>query len=162
MKKLIAVLAAFLIGCADTSPIQPASAGKSGFDGAVYAGESVTINPSSAEVEEYRVFHQGATGFVSVQSVREDAEQRANAFCDRKGKTFKPLRETTSKPPHILGNYPRIEIVFGCVDKPNPSAAPPSTDTKYTKLVNLKKLLDTGVITQQEFDREKTKVLSEP
>lgn len=35
-------------------------------------------------------------------------------------------------------------------------------DPKYIKLVNLKKLLDTGVITQAEFDREKAKILSQP
>ena len=108
------------------------------------------------------MFHQSATGFVSVQSVRASAEQRVAEFCDRQGKAMKPLRETTSKPPHILGNFPRIEIVFACVDKPSSAAAPAGDDPKYTKLVNLKKLLDSGVLSQEEFEREKAKVLSQP
>ena len=108
------------------------------------------------------MFHQGATGFVSVQSVREDAEQRATQFCERKEKAMKPLRETTSKPPHILGNFPRIEIIFGCIEKPASVAARTSEDPKYTRLVNLKKLLDSGVLSQQEFEREKAKILSQP
>jgi hypothetical protein len=99
---------------------------------------------------------------VSVQIVREGAEQRATAFCERKNKVFKPLRETTSKPPHILGNFPRIEIVFACVDKVSTAVPPASTDRKYEKLIELKKLLDSGVLTQQEFEREKTKILDEP
>jgi Short C-terminal domain len=131
-------------------------------EGAIYPGETVTISASSPDVEEYRVFHQGATGFVSVQWVREDAEQRATAFCERKNKVFKPLRETTSKPPHLLGDFPRLEIVFACVDKVATAAPPAASDRKYEKLIELKKLLDSGVLTQQEFEREKTKILNEP
>ena len=132
------------------------------FEGAAYRGESVTISNATPGTEEFRVFHQGATGFVSVQSVREDAEQRATQFCERKEKAMKPLRETTSKPPHILGNFPRIEIIFGCIEKQASVAARTSEDPKYTRLVNLKKLLDSGVLSQQEFEREKAKVLSQP
>ena len=165
MQPLMMSLAAtisFLAGCADTSPIRPAASSNSQFDSAVYQGESVTISSSTPGSEEFRVFHQGATGFVSVQSVRASAEQRATEFCDRQGKVMKPLRETASKPPHILGNFPRIEIIFGCVDKPAAVVAPAGDDPKYTKLVNLKKLLDSGVLSQQEFEREKAKLLSQP
>jgi hypothetical protein len=104
-------------GCAVTSPIQPVASSKSQFEDAVYGGESVTVSNGAPGAEEYRVFHQGATGFVSIQSVRADAEQRSTDFCDRKGKAMKALRETTSKPPHIMGNFPRVEIIFVCVEK---------------------------------------------
>ena len=109
----------------------------------------------------YRVFQQGATGFVSIQSVREDAEQRATAFCDRKGKVMESLTETTATPPYILGNFPRVEIVFDCIDKPG-SPTPVAGDDKYAKLAKLKQLLDSGAITQAEFDKEKAKVLAQP
>lgn len=75
---------------------------------------------------------------------------------------MQPVRETTSKPPHILGNFPRVEIIFSCADKTPSVVVPPSEDAKYTKLVNLKKLLDSGVLTQREFDSEKAKVLAQP
>lgn len=115
--KLVCALAICLSGCAVTTTIQPAISSNSSFDGAVYSGESVTISATPQGVEEFRVFHQGATGFVSVQSVRSSAEQRATEFCDRNGKVMKPLRETSSKPPHIFGNFPRVELIFGCIDK---------------------------------------------
>lgn len=156
------LLVLFFTGCANTSSIQPAGSSRSGFDGAVFGGESVTISTNAEGAEEYRVFHQGATGFVSVQGVREDAELRGAEFCGRQGKAMKPLRETTSTPPHILGNFPRIEIVFACVEKQNSEVPVAIVDAKYTKLVNLKKLLDSGVITQAEFEREKAKILSQP
>jgi hypothetical protein len=158
----LAFPAIILSGCADTSTIQSVSLSKSQFEGAVYRGESVTISSTTPGSDEYRVFHQGSSGFVSLQSVRADAEQRATEFCDRKGKAIKPLREMTSKPPYILGNFPRVELIFECVDKAASVGTPSGDDPKYTKLLNLKKLFDSGVLTQEEFGREKAKILSQP
>jgi hypothetical protein len=160
--RLTILAAVFLAGCAVTSPIQPASSSKSAFDGAVYKGETVTTGTATPGSETYRVFIQGATGFVPIQAVRDDAEQRAKEFCGRKGKEMESLSETVAKPPYILGNWPRVEIVFDCVLVLPPAASAPIDDPKYSKLVNLKKLLDSGVITQAEFDQEKAKILSQP
>ncbi|NOT11950.1 MAG: SHOCT domain-containing protein [Methylococcaceae bacterium] len=63
-------------------------------------------------------------------------------------------------PPHILGNWPRIEIIFSCVTTAKPSSATAPQD-KYDRLSKLKTLLDAGAITQQEYEEEKKKVLSE-
>jgi len=155
-------LSSILAGCAVTAPIQPASSSKSGFDGAVYKGATVVTGTAAPGNESYRVFIQGATGFVSIQSVRDDAEQRAKDFCDHKGNAFESLTETTAVPPYVLGNFPRVEIVFDCVERPASLAPSAVDDPKYAKLVNLKKLLDSGVITQDEFSREKAKILNEP
>jgi hypothetical protein len=152
-----------VVGCAETSPIEPATTSKSHFADAVYKGESAVTGAAAPGNEPYRVFIQGATGFVSIQSVRDDAEQRATQFCDRKGKSMQSLRETTAKPPFILGNFPRIEIDFDCIEKHASSAAPAAgEDAKFTRLSNLKRLLDGGVITQQEFESEKAKILAQP
>lgn len=156
------LMASSLMGCATASPIQSAASSKSHFDRAVFDGESVTISSGTPGTEAFRVFHHAATGFVSLQSVRVSAEKRATEFCDREGKAMKALTETTSRPPHILGNFPRIEIVFECVNRPTSAASPAGQDTTYTRLINLKKLLDAGVLSQEEFDREKAKILSEP
>jgi hypothetical protein len=162
MRTAIGVTTLVLAGCAVSTPIQRAATSKSGFDGAVYKGESVTTGTGTPGNEAYRVFIQGATGFVSIQSVRDDAEQRATEFCGRKGKAMESLSETTAKPPYILGNFPRVEIIFDCIAVPAAATTVASGDPKYAKLINLKKLLDTGVITKDEFDREKSKILGQP
>jgi hypothetical protein len=149
-------------GCADSPAIQPASSSKSKFELSAYHGETVTVRSTPPGVEEYRVFQEGSTGFVSIQSVRSDAEQRATAFCDNTGKTMLSLREMTATPPYILGNFPRVEIIFGCVEKVSAASAATGDDPKYAKLVNLKQLLDAKIITQQEFDAEKAKILNAP
>lgn len=160
---MVALVAAASVqyGCSSEGPVQPAASSRSEFEGAFYSGETATISLGTPGNEEYRVFSQGASSFVSVASVRANAVQRADAFCERKGKIMNPLRETTSKPPHILGNFPRVEIIFECVDKPGLAGAPVS-DPKYEKLIDLKKLLDSGAITQAEFETEKAKILSQP
>jgi Short C-terminal domain len=43
---------------------------------------------------------------------------------------------------------------------PQPPAAPSVDDNMVNQLTNLKKLLDTGVLTQDEFDAQKQKILA--
>jgi len=150
-----------LAACANTTPIQITSVGKSEFEGSVYSGQTTDIEAPVPGLEKYRVFQQGATGFVSVQNVRSGVEEIANNFCARKGKAMHAVSETASKPPHILGNFPRVELAFQCIDRQ--STNPSSTDTdKYGKIAALKKLLDSGALTQQEFETEKAKPLTAP
>jgi len=160
-RHLLVVCSLLVVACANTTPIQPSSASKSQFEGAVFSGQAVTLDKATPGEESYRVFQQAATGFVSLQSVRSGVEELAVAHCDRKGKAMHGLAETAAQPPYILGNFPRVELVFECIAK---QSAPSSTVTmgKYERLTALKKLLDSGALTQQEFEREKAKVLSEP
>jgi hypothetical protein len=152
-----------LAGCGVTSPIERADNTKSNFDGAVYKGTKTVIKPTTPGAEAYRVFIQGATGFVSMSSVRDDAERRAAAFCKAEGdRLWDAIEETTANPPYILGNFPRIEIVFQCLTPSQKIDSVSVRDPKYAKLADLKRLLDTGVITQAEFDSEKAKILAEP
>jgi hypothetical protein len=156
------VVCASIVACAGISPIQPAATSKSGFAGSAFGGSTVTVSGGTPSAVQYRVFEQGATGFVSIDSVRQDVEARAKEFCDSKGKSSEVIQQTSANPPYILGNFPRVEIVFDCVDKPTSAQPASDSDPKYTKLVDLKKLLDTGVITPDEFEREKAKILSQP
>jgi len=52
-----------------------------------------------------------------------------------------------------------VEWLFECIDLPQPSATPRTDGDKLSQLERLKKLLDSGALTQQEFEREKAKVL---
>ena len=158
---LLAVCSCLVTACANTTPIQPSSASKSQFEGAVFSGEVVTLYKPTPGEESYRVFQQGATGFVSLQSVRSGVEELATTHCDRKGKAMHGLAETAAKPPYILGNFPRVEFVFECVAKPASSSATIAAG-KYGRLAAIKKLLDSGALTQHELKQEKAKVLSEP
>ena len=157
MKNILVVLMLTVLlfsGCATSLPVQKYSESQSAF------GKNPTLTRNDISVSQiYRIYEQGATGFVPMASVRETAEKRAEEFCARQGKGILVLGEQMSHPPYILGNFPRIEIVFACVDKPS-TARPLFRDEQYTKLTNLKRLLDDGVITKDEFERQKSKILS--
>jgi hypothetical protein len=119
----IIILSTILAGCAVSGPVKNVATSKSGFDGAAYAGVTRLIVDDQAELdkypinERYRVFEQSYTSYGSIPEARDQAEPRAIEFCRAKNKKMKILEEITSTPPHILGNWPRIEIIFACVDK---------------------------------------------
>jgi hypothetical protein len=105
-----------LAGCSVTPPIQKATEGPSEFDTAVYQGETINIEEDKSGAEQYRVYAQGATGFVPQSAVRSNVEAQANKFCAQKNMNTKIIQERKSVPPHILGNWPRSELVFVCVE----------------------------------------------
>jgi hypothetical protein len=164
MKKITLALITvviFLGGCSMQPTVQKVSESKSGFDGAFYDGESYSVSKDLSNSEQYRIYEKASSGFVSLDAIITDAEQRAKDFCSGKDQVMQKLRVQTSKPPHVLGNFPRAEITFVCIDKPNVAAPPTFDDALYTRLSNLKKLLDSGAITKEEFEKEKAKILNQ-
>lgn len=151
-----------LTGCAGNPPVQLAAGSKSQFDGAVYAGETAELAKPTPNAEVYRAFYQGGSGFVSVNSVREEVEEMADKQCARKGLVPRPIREITSKPPHVLGNFPRVEWLFECVPSMHKNSAEPMSSDKLEQLERLKRLLDSNALTQEEFASEKAKILGGP
>ncbi len=167
MKKLVysSLLISIIMvfgGCSKMSKIEKASEGKSHFEGAAYQGKESYKSNRRITGEQYRVFHQAATGFVSIESIRQSAEGRANKFCRNLGANKKmfTISEHTSPRAPLPGNFPRIEIVFTCVDKKPNSNNSSQRNNKYGELSTIKELLDNGTLTQQEFNREKRKILS--
>ena len=159
---LVAAIALSTFGCASTPPVQLAANGKSPFDSAVFSGEAAELAKTSPGSEAFRAFYQGGSGFVSVASVRETVEDMATKHCARQEKNVRLLQERTSTPPHILGNFPRVEWLFECAARLTTGASASSPTDKLSQLERLKKLLDGGALTQQEFEREKAKVLAAP
>jgi hypothetical protein len=141
-----------LVGCATSSPIERYGESRSHFS---KSPELISNNYPATDI--YRIYQRASSGFESIQSIRQLVEKRAEDFAQRQGKSFVVLGEQISEPPYILGNFPRIEIVFALIDKPNDITP---QETKYDELEKLKKLLDEGAITKDEFDREKAKILN--
>ena len=122
MKKKFKLLScAFLLaacgGCAVNSGVLQAKDNKSFFEGAAYEGETKILAEDKTGSEQYRVFQQAATGYIPTSVVRDECEQQANKHCESLGKSVKLLQERTSVPPHILGNFPRAELLFICLPK---------------------------------------------
>ena len=165
MKYVISVLiiGLFLTGCAGRmSAIAPASETKSEFADATFEGEDTYVSTEKFEGEKYRIFHHSSSGFTPLSAVIESATDRAEKFCRKKGrdKEMFIVKQHTSVPPHILGNYARAELIFVCVGEDENSTVYKKEKDKYDKLNDIKRLLDSGVLTKEEFDIEKKKILS--
>ncbi len=153
---LIPVLLA--LGCSYASPIKPAASSESPFwfPGWGEPEQLVSVVPQG---EQFRISHRGATGFVTVATIRQSAQARAAEYCGSKGRAMTAISEQTSSHPHILGNFPRVEIVFVCTERPVVAEEATTAEDPYAKLLRLKALLDAGAISQDEYDREKKEVL---
>lgn len=60
---------------------------------------------------------QAATGFPGIGSIRTGAIQEASYHCLSGGLAVDIISENNSEPPYVLGNYPRVEITFQCVER---------------------------------------------
>lgn len=109
----ITLLASLLSSCATSTGIERYSESASHFN-----SPPELMGHKYPDADLYRVYQQAATGFVSISTLRDELEDRAERFCARQGKRMVLLGERISQPPYILGNFPRIEIVFAAVDKP--------------------------------------------
>lgn len=154
------VFISLLSGCATASFIESAQTKESPFDKAlIYKGARTQVNPPLKGEEQYRIFHRGATGFTPRAAVRRSAMSRVNEFCEQKGKVPYIIEEARSRGLHVLGNWPRAEFVFSCVDSPQKKKR--EITDRYEALRQLKKLLDDNAITQEEYEHEKRNLLAQ-
>ena len=158
---LIIASAVFVSGCASTSKIEKASESKSHFEGAAYEGRDFYIADEIIEGEQYRIFHQASTGFSGTGGIKRSAENRAISFCKEMEKTMITVSEHTAAPPYVFGNFPRIEIIFVCADPKKEAKLIEVTTDKYDRISKIKELLDSGALTEEEFNFEKKKILAE-
>lgn len=79
------------------------------------------------------------------------------------GLEYKPLHHYELTP---LSAKPAVvnETVQPKTEQPSPTAAstPPAKKSKADRLREMKQLLDEKILTQEEFDKEKAKILNEP
>lgn len=142
-------------GCAKDSGVFLAKEKTSLFDATTCYFETSKLGEDATNSERYRIYQQGATGFVPLSAIRDDIEQQATNYCNNSGKKIKMLQIINS--PTSLGCPPKAELLFKCIQKESTEVF---EDKTYIKLSNLKKLLESGTITKKEFEQQKTKILN--
>lgn len=66
--------------------------------------------------DTYMVSRQAATGFSGSGTLKAEAFQEANQYCTSQKKVLQIVNTTEAKPPFILGNFPKAEVQFMCLD----------------------------------------------
>jgi len=130
------------------------------------------------EKNTFKVYRQASTGFWSAYAIKCRTLSEANQFCVDQGKSLKVLLFNEHQPPYILGNFPRAEVQFTCLEANDPElkkgefvtlqqlaqGIKTEGDDNYAlgaKLKTLNKLLSDGLITKSEFDEQKKKLLND-
>ena len=65
--------------------------------------------------DTYIITKQAATGFSGLGNLKSDAMKEAYGRCSQTGKSVEVVDSQETKPPYLLGNYPRVDITFRCV-----------------------------------------------
>lgn len=89
-KLLIALCAIFCASCASHSPI--VQNGKGG----------------------YFLAAQQSTGYPGLGNLESELYAEAEQHCRGQGKAMQVEQVEKTKPPYVLGNYPRVELHFAC------------------------------------------------
>lgn len=82
---------------------------------------------------------EAGTGFSGIASLKVAAYKEAGAYCVSNNKQLQMIRVEETKPPFILGNYPRVELNFQCLKDGDPGLTPtrlqrePDTIIEYRK-----------------------------
>jgi hypothetical protein len=159
MKIIFITAVVFLAGCASNSGV-------------------ITIGQDT-----FMVSRQAATGFSGSGTLKAEALQEASQYCTKLGKSLQVVSTNEASPPYILGNFPKAEIQFMCLDAKDAELNRPKLrkeadsvieikkeiHTKdesikpndvYAELIKLDDLRKKGIITDAEFDVQKKNLLN--
>lgn len=141
-------------------------------------------NPGIVKISDntYMLSKEDHAGmFGNAAKLQADVIGQANAFAESQGKVA--VGVSTQSIPAEPGRFAEFTYEFRVVDKDDPLARngmlvarpdvvvqnqqaaapsqPQSHQDLYTQLIKLKDLLDKGIITQDEYDAQKKKILGE-
>jgi S1-C subfamily serine protease len=71
------------------------------------------------------VARQAATGFSGSGNLKAEALREADDYCTAQKKTLKVIASKEAQPPFILGNFPKAEVQFACLDPNDPELSRP-------------------------------------
>lgn len=95
---------------------------------AILGGCAANSGVVSLGADRFMVSRQAATGFSGLGTLKADALREAEQYCAKNGKAVYVLKTTESEPPYVLGNFPRAEVEFICLDPSDPKLNKPPTE----------------------------------
>lgn len=93
---------------------------------AILGGCAANSGVVSLGADRFMVSRQAATGFSGLGTLKADALREAEQYCAKNGKAVYVLKTTESEPPYVLGNFPRAEVEFMCLDPGDPRLNKPT------------------------------------
>lgn len=89
--------------------------------------------------DTYMVSRQAATGFSGSGSLKAEAFQEANQYCVSIGKKLQVVSTQEAAPPFILGNFPKAEVQFMCLNKQDAELGRPKLRKEADTVIRIEK-----------------------
>lgn len=93
----------------------------------------ISIGPDT-----FMVSRQAATGFSGLGTLKADAFKEANQYCSSKNKYLRVTNTSESAPPYVLGNFPRAEVQFMCLEKTDSELTRPKMQKTPDTVIEVK------------------------
>ncbi|MFZ6733064.1 SHOCT domain-containing protein [Undibacterium sp. Ji42W] len=129
------------------------------------------------------VSRQAATGFSGSGTLKAEVFQEASQYCEKLGKPLHVVGLQEARPPYVYGNFPKAEIQFMCSNEggaesnhpkikktadtvvefridSNARVDVPNSKDIYSELLKLENLRKQGILTDAEFQAQKSKLLN--
>lgn len=89
--------------------------------------------------DTFMVSRQAATGFSGSGSLKAEAFQEASQHCQNMGKKLQVVSTQEATPPFILGNFPKAEVQFMCLDKQDAELGRPKLRKEANTVIKIEK-----------------------
>jgi len=89
--------------------------------------------------DTYMVSRQAATGFSGSGTLKAEAFAEANRYCASQKKTLQIVNTSEATPPFILGNFPKAEVQFMCLDAGDAELTRPKLRKEPTSVIEIRK-----------------------
>ncbi len=71
--------------------------------------------------------------------LKAETFQEAGQYCQGLGKSLQVVNTTESQPPYVLGNFPRAEVQFMCLDSNDRELGRPKLKKEANKVIEIQK-----------------------
>ena len=89
-------------------------------------------------LDTFMIAKQQATGFPGLGNMKAELLVEASKYCLEQGKQMQVVSTEETKPPYILGNYPRTEIHFMCLRAGDKDLQRPKMQPAPDKVIELR------------------------
>jgi hypothetical protein len=94
------------------------------------AGCAANSGVAPLGVDTFVVSRQAATGFSGSGNLKGEALTEADQYCAGQNKSLLVTNTKEAAPPYVMGNFPKAEVQFMCLNPSDPRLAPPPIQTR--------------------------------
>jgi hypothetical protein len=80
--------------------------------------------------DSFMVSRQAATGFSGSGNLKAEALSEAGQYCAARSQALLVTNAKEVGPPYVMGNFPKAEVEFMCLNPGDPRLAPPPIQSR--------------------------------